>query len=101
MTAEQRWLEAGRILALDPHSPVRCPRIEDDTLAVTDVPLAGQPGPLEPHPHRPTCGAHDAIPNPTGVAATWLGPLSGVAELLALIAGYVAILVIEHRRAPA
>ena len=33
------------------------------------------------------------------VAATWLGPVSGFAELVALIAGSVAILVLERRRA--
>jgi low temperature requirement protein LtrA len=33
------------------------------------------------------------------VAATWLGPISGFAELVALIAGSVGILVLERRRA--
>jgi hypothetical protein len=33
------------------------------------------------------------------VAATWLGPVSAFAELVALIAGSVAILVLERRRA--
>jgi hypothetical protein len=33
------------------------------------------------------------------VAAMWLGPVSGFAELLALIGGSVAILLIERRLA--
>jgi low temperature requirement protein LtrA len=33
------------------------------------------------------------------VAATWLGPISGFAELVALIAGSVGILVLDRRRA--
>jgi hypothetical protein len=31
------------------------------------------------------------------VAATWLGPVSGFAELVALIVGSMAILVVERR----
>jgi hypothetical protein len=60
----QRWVEAAKILADDPHAQVRCPRNNDGVLQVTDVP--GPDGQLERHLRCPVCGASNIIRNPRG-----------------------------------
>lgn len=62
----KRWVEAAALLAADPEAQVRCPRNQDDFLEVTAVPLPGETGRVERHLRCPTCGAHNAIRNPTG-----------------------------------
>jgi len=62
MTTEaERWIEAGKILAVDPKATVSCPRCQDANIAITDISMQGDPGFIERHMQCPKCGAYNAL----------------------------------------
>jgi hypothetical protein len=56
----QRWIEAGKKLAIDASSEVLCPVHEDANLIVIDVPIAGAKK-FERIMECPKCGAWNAL----------------------------------------
>jgi len=58
-TETQRWIEAAKVLAMDPTAKVRCPRNNDSDLEVEDVVINETH--LERHLRCPKCGAYNAI----------------------------------------
>jgi len=56
-----RWIEAGKLLALDSQAQVPCPRCQEADLTVTDVSLPNDPQLIERHMSCPRCGAYNAI----------------------------------------
>lgn len=63
-TEVERWIEAGKVLALDPSAKVLCPRCTSTYLTVRDVPLG--PTKMERHLRCASCGAYNAIIGPKG-----------------------------------
>jgi phage FluMu protein Com len=62
MSAEtQRWIEAGKAIALDSNAKVKCPRFEDDFLLVEDVRNPQSPDELERIMKCPRCGAMNVL----------------------------------------
>jgi hypothetical protein len=59
-TETERWIEAGKTLAVDPAAKVSCPRCLDAYLMVTDVTVPNQPGLMERHMQCPKCDAYNA-----------------------------------------
>ncbi|MFO0588692.1 MAG: hypothetical protein U0441_14175 [Polyangiaceae bacterium] len=57
----KKWIEAGKILAQDPTSEVRCPERDDGVLRVQDVPIAGEPKRMERYLVCDTCGARNIL----------------------------------------
>lgn len=57
----QRWIEAGKILAVNPDAQVMCPRFLDAYLEVQDVRFPDDPEKLERIMRCPTCGAMNIL----------------------------------------
>lgn len=59
--ATQRWIEAGKLLAVDGGAQVSCPECALAVLEVRDTPTSVGPGGVERHLSCPRCGAYNAI----------------------------------------
>ena len=57
----QRWIEAAKVLGIDPQARVDCPRCQEAILDVTDVPRAAGEPLIERHLSCPRCGAYNAM----------------------------------------
>lgn len=57
----RRWIEAGKILAVDKTALVRCPERDDGTLMVHDVVVASDPSVMERHLVCDACGARNIL----------------------------------------
>jgi hypothetical protein len=57
----RKWLEAGKILAVDPSKVVRCPERDDGFLKVHDEVFKGDPTRLERYLVCETCGARNVL----------------------------------------
>ena len=55
----RQWIDAGKILAVDPTATVVCPRCGNADLVVHDV--SASPTTIERHLRCPVCGAYNAI----------------------------------------
>jgi len=55
----KRWIDAGKILGLDPTAHVLCPKCQTEVLSVTDQPLDATH--LERHLRCPKCNAYNSI----------------------------------------
>lgn len=64
--ASRGWIEAAKILAVDPTQIVRCPVLDDGVLQVLDAPLPEGPG-LERYLTCSVCGARNIILMRAGV----------------------------------
>jgi hypothetical protein len=60
MPAGKRWVEAGKILAVDPSAVVRCPERDDGVLRVHDE-LAPSGDTMERYLICETCGARNMM----------------------------------------
>ncbi|MBZ9997178.1 hypothetical protein [Mesorhizobium sp. BH1-1-4] len=59
MTSTDAWIEAGKVLALDPKANVECPDCGEADLSVVDT-EAGEEH-IERHMRCPKCGAYNAL----------------------------------------
>lgn len=57
----RRWIEAGKILAVDKTALVRCPERGDGTLTVRDMVVASDPSMIERYLVCDMCGARNII----------------------------------------
>jgi predicted RNA-binding Zn-ribbon protein involved in translation (DUF1610 family) len=53
------WIEAGKILAVDPKAVVKCPDCGEAELTVFDAPSGAAR--IERHMRCPKCGAYNAL----------------------------------------
>lgn len=60
-TEVERWVEAGKVLAVNPSAPVSCPRCQKAQLVVDDVAMPGSGGIIERHLRCPRCQAYNAL----------------------------------------
>jgi hypothetical protein len=59
--ATKRWIEASKILAVDPSASVPCPEREDGTLTVRDEIFESDSTRMERHLVCDTCGARNSL----------------------------------------
>jgi hypothetical protein len=57
----QKWIDAGKLLAEDPHAQVLCPRFEDAFLEVQDIRNPRNPNELERILKCSKCGATNIL----------------------------------------
>jgi predicted RNA-binding Zn-ribbon protein involved in translation (DUF1610 family) len=57
--SKELWIEAGKILAVDPAAVVKCPDCGDANLDVTDTKTGATH--IERHMRCPKCGAYNAL----------------------------------------
>lgn len=57
----ERWINAGKFLADDPHAQVLCPKCEDALLEVQDVRNPRNPDELERILKCPRCGTTNIL----------------------------------------
>jgi phage FluMu protein Com len=57
----KRWIDAGKLLAVNPHAEVLCPRCQAVALIVTDVSPPSDPTLVERHMQCPRCEAYNAL----------------------------------------
>ncbi len=56
-----KWLEAAKVLAVDPSASVRCPERDDDVLRVHDELFKDDPTMMDRYLVCPTCGARNVL----------------------------------------
>jgi hypothetical protein len=64
----KKWIEAARVLGVDPQARVRCPARDDGDLTILDVPYDADPSRFERYLTCPTCGARNIMLMRTTVA---------------------------------
>jgi hypothetical protein len=57
----KRWIEAGKLLAVNPAATVRCPERDDGALTVRDVRSPKAPGVVERFMVCDKCGARNSM----------------------------------------
>jgi hypothetical protein len=57
----RKWVEAAKVLAVDPSAVVRCPERDDGVLVVHDEVFPNNPNMMERYLVCQTCGARNII----------------------------------------